>query len=38
MTVPTIGLARARFKRGMVNLGYNITRLVQLLRNAAAFA
>jgi hypothetical protein len=26
----TIGIARARFKIGMMNLGYNIRRLVQL--------
>jgi hypothetical protein len=34
--VRTIGIARARFKIGMVNLGYNIRRLVQLGRVAAA--
>ena len=34
--VRTIGLARARFKIGMMNLGYNIRRLVQLKRVAAA--
>jgi transposase, IS5 family len=34
--VRTIGLARARFKIGMMNLGYNICRLVQLERVAAA--
>src|SRR5882724_5065431 len=32
----TIGIARARFKIGMMNLGYNIRRLVQLERVAAA--
>src|SRR4029450_164819 len=31
----TIGIARARFKIGMMNLGYNIRRLVQLERLAA---
>jgi IS5 family transposase len=34
--VRTIGLARARFKIGMMNLGYNIRRLLQLERMAAA--
>jgi transposase, IS5 family len=34
--VRTIGIARARFKIGMMNLGYNIRRLVQLGRVAAA--
>ena len=34
--VRTIGMARAKFKIGMVNLGYNISRLVQLERMAAA--
>ena len=34
--VRTIGMARARFKIGMMNLGYNIRRLVQLERLAAA--
>ena len=34
--VRTIGMARARFKIGMMNLGYNIHRLVQLERVAAA--
>ena len=34
--VRTIGMARARFKIGMMNLGYNIRRLVQLERMAAA--
>ena len=33
--VRTIGMARARFKIGMMNLGYNISRLVQLQRMAA---
>src|SRR5881396_4156950 len=33
--VRTIGIARARFKIGMMNLGYNIRRLVQLKRLAA---
>jgi hypothetical protein len=33
--VRTIGIARARFKIGMMNLGYNIRRLVQLGRVAA---
>jgi IS5 family transposase len=28
--VRTIGIARARFKIGMMNLGYNIRRLLQL--------
>jgi IS5 family transposase len=31
-----IGIARARFKIAMMNLGYNIPRLVQLERVAAA--
>lgn len=34
--VRTIGMARAKFKIGMMNLGYNISRLVQLERIAAA--
>jgi hypothetical protein len=34
--VRTIGMARAKFKIGMMNLGYNISRLVQLERVAAA--
>jgi transposase, IS5 family len=34
--VRTIGMARARFKIGMMNLGYNICRLVHLERVAAA--
>ena len=34
--VRTIGIARARFKIGMMNLGYNIRRLVQIERTAAA--
>jgi transposase, IS5 family len=34
--VRTIGIVRARFKIGMMNLGYNIRRLVQLERVAAA--
>jgi IS5 family transposase len=34
--VRTIGMARARFKIGMMNLGYNIRRLVQLERLAPA--
>ena len=33
--VRTIGIVRARFKIGMMNLGYNIRRLVQLERMAA---
>ena len=33
--VRTIGMARARFKIGMMNLGYNMRRLVQLERVAA---
>jgi hypothetical protein len=33
--VRTIGIARARFKIGMMNLGYNIRRVVQLERLAA---
>ena len=36
MSVRTIGIVRARFKIGMMNLGYNIRRLVQLERMAAA--
>ena len=36
--VRTIGMARARFKIGMMNLGYNMRRLVQLERAAAAAA
>jgi transposase, IS5 family len=36
--VRTIGMARARFKIGMMNLGYNMRRLVQLERVAAALA
>jgi hypothetical protein len=36
--VRTIGMARARFKIGMMNLGYNMRRLVQLERSAAAAA
>ena len=34
--VRTIGIARASFKIGMMNLGYNIRRLVQLERMAPA--
>ena len=34
--VRTIGIARARFKIGMMNHGYNIRRLVQLERMAPA--
>jgi hypothetical protein len=34
--VRTIGIVRARFKIGMMNLGYNIRRLVQLERIAGA--
>jgi len=34
--VRTIGIVRARFKIGMMNLGYNIRRLVQLERMAAS--
>jgi Transposase DDE domain len=34
--VRTIGIARARLKIGMMNLGYNIRRLVQIERAAAA--
>jgi IS5 family transposase len=34
--VRTIGMARARFKIGMMNLGYNIRRLVQLEQATAA--
>jgi hypothetical protein len=34
--VGTIGIARARFKIGMMNLGYNIRRPVQLERMAPA--
>jgi transposase, IS5 family len=33
--VRTIGMARARFKIGMMNLGYNMRRMVQLERVAA---
>ena len=33
--VRTIGIARAKIKIGMMNLGYNIRRLVQLERLAA---
>ena len=36
--VRTIGLARARFKIGMMNLGYNVRRLGTLERMAAASA
>jgi IS5 family transposase len=36
--VRTIGIARARFKIGMMNLGYNIRRLVQIERAAAELA
>lgn len=36
--VRTIGMARARFKIGMMNLGYNMRRLVQLERMATASA
>ena len=36
--VRTIGKARARLKTGMMNLDYNIRRLVQLERMAAASA
>jgi IS5 family transposase len=36
--VRTIGLARARFKIGMMNLGYNMRRLATLERMAAASA
>ncbi|MFZ1101334.1 MAG: IS5 family transposase, partial [Hyphomicrobiaceae bacterium] len=36
--VRTVGAARARFKVGMMNLGYNMRRLVQLERMAAASA
>jgi len=36
--VRTIGIVRARFKIGMMNLGYNVRRLVQLERIAAASA
>ena len=36
--VRTVGAARARFKIGMMNLGYNMRRLVQLERMAAASA
>ena len=36
--VRTIGLARARFKIGMMNLGYNVRRLATLERMAAASA
>lgn len=34
--VRTIGMARAKFKIGMMNLGYNISRAVQLERTRAA--
>ena len=34
--VRTIGIVRARFKIGMMNLGYNVRRLVQLERVVAA--
>ncbi len=34
--VRTVGMARARFKIGMMNLGYNMRRLVQLERMATA--
>jgi len=34
--VRTIGMARAKFKIGMMNLGYNINRLMQLERMAPA--
>ena len=34
--VRTIGVARAKFKIGMMSLGYNISRLAQLERVAAA--
>ena len=34
--VRTIGIARARLKIGMMNLGYNIRRLVKIERAAAA--
>jgi hypothetical protein len=34
--VRTIGIVRAKFKIGMMNLGYNIRRLPQLKRVAAA--
>ena len=36
--VRTVGSARARLKIGMMNLGYNMRRLVQLERMAAASA
>ena len=36
--VRTIGIVRAKFKIGMMNLGYNIRRLAQLNRVAAASA
>jgi hypothetical protein len=36
LPVPPIGIARARLKIGMMNLGYNIRRLVQIERAAAA--
>jgi IS5 family transposase len=36
--VRTVGMARARFKIGMMNLGYNMRRLVQLQRMATASA
>ena len=38
MIVRTIGEARARFKIGMMNLGYNMRRFVQIERMAAASA
>ena len=34
--VRAIGMARAKFKIGMMNLGYNISRLVQFEQIAAA--
>jgi hypothetical protein len=34
--VRTISMARARFKIGMMNFGYNMRRMVQLERVAAA--
>jgi hypothetical protein len=36
--VRTIGIVRAKFKIGMMNLGYSIRRLAQLNRVAAASA
>ena len=36
--VRTIGMARAKFKIGMMNLGYNMRRLGQLERMAIASA